>query len=90
MNAEFFQVFSLIGALAIIAVSLIYWINRPRVRLILIPALSWAILAATYYTVVLTGILPTGEVARFFSAILRSVEVTLILGALIILIGRSQ
>lgn len=87
-SIRFFQAFSLVGAIMIIVVSLMYWARRPGVRLLLVPVLSWAILAAIYYAAVMADVLPPGDLARFFSSVLRSVEVTLILGGLLILVGR--
>lgn len=92
MNAMAFQVISTIGLVGILISAAVLWFRKPRFKLLLVPPVTWALMALAFYTALFVGILAPGdnEFARFLSAILRSVEITLILGAMLILMGRAH
>jgi hypothetical protein len=79
------------GMLSILGACVYLWINRPHRRPHIIPPFTWALHGACYYTLVLTGILPTGHpVTILLSAVLRLHAVLLTAGGLAIFIWRPN
>jgi hypothetical protein len=79
------------GLLCILGACVYLWINRPHRRPHIIPPFTWALHGATYYTLVLTGILPTGhQVTILLSAVLRLHAVLLTAGGMMIFIWRPN
>lgn len=86
MNPHGLQIFSLGAAIVLLVMVVAVAVRRPRFRLLMVPPLSMAVLVIVFYAGVLTHWLPSGDTALFISAVLRAVELVIVIGGLISLL----
>lgn len=79
------------GMALTLAACIYLWFGRPERRTHVIPPGTWALHGVAYYTLVLSGILPTGhELTILLSAILRLHSVLLMSGGLVLFVWRPR